>query len=379
MKKLLVLFTAIALVAFTIPALAADWNFYGSARMNTTYVSDNYKDNTAEYASNGSVTGDDKDSGTNWRLQSNTRFGARVKGEGPLSGRMEFGVNESTVTSRLLFGEWNFGAGKLKVGKDYTPGASQFISSSIFTGRVGTSTGDADDRNILGYGALYGGRVGQVALSFGGFNIALLDKSTSQLSGTDGDVDSYIPKIQADWGMAVDNFTFNIGGGYQTYKEEDNTNAAGGLDDLTINSYFLSGMGTAAFGPFTLKAALSYGQNEGNAGWTGGVGVFDGNDDVDDTNTFQAALVGVFKMSDMWQFEGGFGYRQDKYDANYDEDKPKIWQGYLQALVWLAPGVALMPEVGYIDWGDSTGTAAPGSSQDRGNTLYVGAKWQIDF
>ena len=43
MKKLFVLFAAVALVAaFTLPAAAADpaaWNFYGSSRMTTFFTS----------------------------------------------------------------------------------------------------------------------------------------------------------------------------------------------------------------------------------------------------------------------------------------------------------------------------------------------------
>jgi len=36
MRKLLVLLSAVAfVVAFTVPAMAADWSFYGSARMST--------------------------------------------------------------------------------------------------------------------------------------------------------------------------------------------------------------------------------------------------------------------------------------------------------------------------------------------------------
>jgi hypothetical protein len=364
MKKLTILIAALALVCFSVPAMAADWNFYGSARMQTTYMSDDFDDTTNPAGT------DDKDSSTLWNLQSNTRFGARVKAE-KLAGRMEFGVNESSITSRLLFGEWNFGAGKLLVGKDYTPGASQFISSSIQSGR---SESPGDDQNILGYGAFYGGRVGQIKLSFGGFSVALIDSttSTSAFTGGTGDVDDYLPKLQAEWGMAFDTWNFSIAGGAQTYTIEDVT-VGGGTEDVDVTSYFASGMGAWNIGAFTLKAALSYAQNGGNAGWTAAAGTWDGDDDVDDAKTFQGALVGVFRMSDMLAFEGGFGYRQNKYDANVAQDKTKLWQAYVQALWTMAPGVYLMPEVGYIDQGKNTADA------DTGSTMYLGAKWQIDF
>jgi hypothetical protein len=363
MKKFTILIAAIALVCFSVPAMAADWNFYGSARMQTTYISDDY-DNTTNPAGT-----DNKDAATLWNLQSNTRFGARVKHEGPLEGRMEFGVNESTITSRLLYGQWNFGSGKLLVGKDYTPGASQFVSSSIQSGRSETP---GDDQNLLGYGAFYGGRNGQIKLSFGGFQVALIDSATTNIA-TNGDVDDILPKIQAEWGMAFDTWNFSIAGGAQTFSIQDVVSGAQ-KDDITVTSYFASGMGAWNIGAFTLKAALSYAENGGNAGWTAAAGTYNaGQNDIDDAKTYQGVLVGVFRMSDMLAFEGGVGYRHNKTDANVAEDKTETVQGYIQALWTMAPGVYLMPEIGYIDWGKNTADA------DQGDTIYAGAKWQIDF
>ena len=40
MKKLMILIAAIALVCFSVPAMAVDWNFYGNARMQTFWTSD---------------------------------------------------------------------------------------------------------------------------------------------------------------------------------------------------------------------------------------------------------------------------------------------------------------------------------------------------
>ena len=39
MKKLTILIAAVALVCFSVPAMAVDWNFYGSARIATFYTS----------------------------------------------------------------------------------------------------------------------------------------------------------------------------------------------------------------------------------------------------------------------------------------------------------------------------------------------------
>ena len=44
MKKLTILMAVAALVCFSVPAMAVDWNFYGSARMATFYTSEDEED-----------------------------------------------------------------------------------------------------------------------------------------------------------------------------------------------------------------------------------------------------------------------------------------------------------------------------------------------
>ncbi len=87
MKKFTILFAAIALVCFAVPAMAVDWNFYGSARVNTWYVSDDYGKAPLRA---GSPSTDSKDSEVRWgnNGQNNSRLGARVKHEN-VSGRVE--------------------------------------------------------------------------------------------------------------------------------------------------------------------------------------------------------------------------------------------------------------------------------------------------
>ena len=123
MKKLVALFGAIVLVCLSVPAMAVNWHFSGSARMATFWVSDDPKD-----------TGN-KDADLQWELQSNSRIGAKVRAES-LSGRFELGLqgtdgSDGNVTTRKIYGGWDFGSGKLKVGKDYGP-AHQFVSGQVF-------------------------------------------------------------------------------------------------------------------------------------------------------------------------------------------------------------------------------------------------------
>jgi hypothetical protein len=376
MKKLTILIAAFALVAFSVPAMAADWNFYGSARINTWYVSSDCGDSLC---ANGT---DDKDSEVRWGQngQTNSRLGARVKAEN-VSGRVEIQLKgnasgdpggDVTTESRIIYGEWNFGSGKMKVGKDYTP-VAQFISGQVFD----------EDLGLLGIGTMYGNRVAGLTFTFGGFQVALLDPVQNDISdaagnATGGDVDSYIPKIEANWGMSFDAWNFALRGGFQTYEIDDIT-VGTSTEDVTVTSYTIGGDVGFNFGPGYVKGGVSFTRNGQQAAWhldglrtSGSPAVWDGDDDTDDTDTIMFALVGGLKMSDMVSFEGGFGYRQDDSDVS-GTDKDKAWEAYVQSVIALAPGVYIVPEIGYTDLMDDL------AGDDEGNRFYLGAKWQIDF
>jgi hypothetical protein len=392
MKKLAILFAAIMLVCFAVPAMAVDWNFYGSARMATYYVSDDLGD-VPKGTSDGKYD-------TQWDFQGNSRIGANVKAE-HIKGQFELGLKgtgngDLDAGTRRLYGVWDFGAGKLKVGKDYTP-VSQFISGQAFDGDLG----------LLGIGTMYGSRLGQVALSFGGFTIALITPKSEYMMGTtataatttasavggtsvvyviqtaaatgnNGTVERDFPKVEAGWGMAFDTWNFGIQGGVQTYQQKDVVSGKDGKkNDIDVTSYELGATAGVNFGPAYVKASGSVGQNWDNANWAyTGYGsspaVWDGDDSTDDTTSWMAALVAGLKVSDMLSFEGGFGYRVDDPDVN-GADKWKQWGAYGQAVIVLAPGVYLVPEVGYFDHGDGF------DGDDAGNRFYAGGKWQIDF
>jgi hypothetical protein len=395
MKKFTIIFAALMLVCFAVPAMAVDWNFYGNARMATYYESRDFDEGL-----NAAGT-DDSDAETIWDLQGNSRFGANIKAEN-IKARIEMGINESNVSARRVYGTWNFGAGSLKVGKDYTP-VSQFISGQVFDGDLG----------LLGIGTAYGGRHGQIELAFGKFRIALVESTTGLIKGmasqtsslsssTDalgfvtpgatrtnsfkGDVDDVLPKLELGWGMAFDTWNFNLMAGGQYYSIEDVTSFTGsGTDDVEVTSWIIGGDIGWNFGPGYVKGAVSYGQNTGNAAWSipsgvngrpntyqGGLAVWDGDDDTNDTNTAQVALVGGLKVSDMLSFEGGFGYRSDITDEGPDKDTSPFGV-YVQSVIALAPGVYVIPEVGYYDFDDST------DGNGAGSLFYLGGKWQINF
>jgi hypothetical protein len=377
MKKFTILMAAIALVCFSVPALAVDWNFYGNARMQTFWTSQ--KDNINNENDGEKV----KSTDLRWDLQSNSRVGANVKAD-HIKGQFEMGAGTSisdggdgSVNLRRLYGVWNFGAGTLKVGKDYSP-TTHFVSSQAFDVDLG----------LLEFGAPYSGRPGQIALGFGGFEVALVTPKTSvDLVSEDGDTADgadkrIIPKLEASWGMAFDAWNFKLFGGYQYYslKNVDSLTNPGSTNDIGVTSYTVGGSGMFNFGPAYVGAQAQWAQNAGNANWlmsyTGyDEAGWDGDDSTNDVDSYGGILVVGMKMSDMLSFELGGGMMvNDPKDADkgFDE-KTEAYSVYLNSTIALAPGVFLIPEVGMLAFGNTP------EDEDQGSQFYIGGKWQINF
>jgi hypothetical protein len=400
MKKLFVFFAAVALVCAAVPAMAADWSFFGSARMATFWVSDDYGSSENDVLlDNGQTINSDQD--LQWDFAGSSRIGAKVKvPDTGVDGYFELGLKgdgagDVAVGTRRMFGRWYFtNNGYLKVGKDYTP-ITRFISGQVF---------DAD-LDLLGIGSMYGARMGQVTVGFGGFEVAFITPDTPDIdnlsstlgaTATGGNTNRYLPKIEAKYEMTMDAFDWGIRGGFQWYQISDVVPIGGGSSkDLDIYSYIIGADAGFNFGPAYVKGQVSYGQNVGNANWnlpgenyghgnesavTGtntsdlmtGFAYWNGNSTVKNTNTTMAALVAGFKMTDMLTFEAGGGWRRDSFDLSGLDDTD-VYAVYGQAVIGMAPGVWLVPEVGYFKYGDDV------LGNDAGSRWYAGAKWQIDF
>ena len=92
MKKLTIIIAAIALVCFSVPAMALEWSFYGNARVQTSYIWDDAGSATPTAFTNpqwaavpfttganvAAKTGDDDDQGLFWDLLGTSRVGAKV-------------------------------------------------------------------------------------------------------------------------------------------------------------------------------------------------------------------------------------------------------------------------------------------------------------
>jgi len=333
MKKLFVLLAAVAfVVAFTVPAMSADWGFYGSSRMTTFF-------NDVE------PEGGDSDTDLTWALQGNSRIGAGVKA-GDIGGKFEYGTG---VNLRQLFGTWNFGGGTLLVGQTYSP-VNMFYSNQVY----------GSDTDMLNTGGVYGGRNPMIQLKFGGFKIAALSPKTGAITGA-ADTDATIPKIEAAYSFKAGPAAFSIQSGYNSYDEE-------GATSNSIASYIAAFGFNFGFGAGYLKGNVYTGQNLGSYGMYGGLPpAYDAvNNEVVDMDAMGYLAVLGFKASDALSFELAYGLNSQELDADVStEDETSAY--YAQAVINLAKGCFVVPEIGMIN------------HKDVSETTYYGAKWQINF
>jgi hypothetical protein len=400
MKKLLVILAIVGLaVTFAGTTMAAEWNFYGNARMATYYISTEDKQGGAAEPVTGLPIGE-QNANVIWDLQGNSRIGAKVK-HGDISGYFEYGAGDVQV--RKLYGTWDFGAGKLLVGQTYTPSTFFYAGQAAF----------ADDGFFL-LGQPYAGRKGMVALEFAG-DWGLFKAATIKNDGGDtfglasADVENYIPKFEVSYSYKADMWFLDAAGGYQYYSVEDTTPiVSGGTGfDEDVSSYLLGAGGGVNFGGFYAKLFGFFGQNLDQYGM--GAAGFDGSgfsgglmlgqsgaqintnpitglQSFEDTTSYGGLVVLGYKLNDMVTLEGGISMNIHDTDADfsneinpvtnlpYEYDDDKAYGFYVQAPLTLADGVFLVPEFGYYDLDDTNL-----KDVEEGDRWYLGAKWQINF
>jgi len=379
MKKLFAVLASLAiLAAFAVPAAAQEgdmearlkaleeafqcsWKFYGSARMTTFWE----KNDRLQ-----SVTGLDDDTDMTWAMQGNSRIGASVK-LGDVSGRFEYGhTSANGATLRLLYGEWNFGAGKLLLGQDYTP-MTFWVSNQVW----------GSDNDLLGFGQQYHGREQQIKLIFGNFQIAAINPVTNKavVGFTQADIDTTIPKLAASYDIKGGPVKARISGAYQTY---DVVQIVGGVEDEQgVDAWQIAAGMIYDIGPFFLKGDLYYGENLRNIGQSTVASVADraywNGTNIIDSETLGFALVAGFKMNDSIIFEAGYGQANNEVEDGGFKLSQDVKSYYLNATINLAKNVFIVPEIGKLDYGDIEQTGL--ADADQGDMKYFGAKWQINF
>jgi hypothetical protein len=382
MKKIILAIAALTLIAS--PTMAVDWNFYGSARIQTSYhwwdrgdaTTNSFQDSIWRiqgapwYTPSGNDgpnwTQDDDDSGLFWDLLNSSRIGARVRGEG-VNARFEF---NTWVGTRLLWGQWKISSGlRLRVGRDWRP-MNNFYS--------GQQVNDSGMGGPLGAGGIGTHRGDQLKLIIGedqNLHIAFVTPDIEADTG-DADVDYFMPIIEAKYHFAADTFFFDVSGAFVSYDVEGDGTAAS--PDDSLQAWMVAAGGGMNFGPAYIKTCVGYGLNVNDVGAVTNRGQHrntakaNADGEWDDNDTL--LLLGVIGMrfTDQLAIEGGVGYEnnEDDIDASHKDETLAVYAH----LNWSpAPGVSIIPEAGYIDLMDNANGVEEGDSQ------YFSIKWQVDF
>jgi len=417
MKKLFIIVAATLFVAGSfLPVMAqdkADWSFYGSARMWTEYRSVDKLTTRSAIVTN-PLAGLNDEEELIWDLQSNSRVGAVVKW-GNIGGQFEYGFG-STVSPRLLFGTWNFGPGTLLVGQDYQP------SFWGISGQCGFGGGDC---GLINWGEMYTGRLPQIKLIMGGFQVALIKANTTQVftagsvttttvsvpagaAGPPGgifvtsdgvrdfylvassapnfsavDIDTLLPKIEASYVFNLGPAALWAGAGYNSIDLEGQPNGTTRVDSKSLDSWFGAIGAKANFGPFFVAGKFTYIRNPAAYGVVQDNGLTQASytfatNSINDVDSMMSMLVVGFKLTDTIKFETGAGWITNSRDnAPGIEEEQETWSYYLQMSWSPAKNVFIIPELGFVDYGDKKLTGSP--DMEMGDAFYFAVKWQINF
>ncbi len=346
MKKLFV--CALALVFLATPAMATDWDFYGNFQYDTYSIDVSKELNGGTYG----------DTDTKWSDNMISRFGGKVT-KGDIYGNAEL---NSSGLFRHLYGEWNFGAGKLLIGQTWD---LSFVGGSKQNGGGGISQM---------FGAS-GTRDNQIRLTFGGLQVGLKNPTATAWAA---DTDISLPALELKYTFATDMFSVIPYLGYQTIDY-----GYGATDQTTdITSVVWSVLGKVNFGPAYVNARVWGGTNSGDFGFGGIIAdnaVFNAaTNKFDDRDILCYGAVVGFKVSDTITLEGG--YSAISSEITQGTTKTEVSganEYYLAAVISLAPGVTLQPEYMKVDQGDTKVTGL--ADAKNGDTTYIGANWVIAF
>jgi hypothetical protein len=332
-------------VAAALPAelvWAAEWNFYGMGRMATFGTR------------HGEGADPQVDRDTIWGLQSGSLL--RTRAYQDVAGS-RFGIDAGTGLHHL-FGTWGYGDGELLLGQSETPLAAFFSGDQVYN----------NGKMLPDNGQVFNGRRPMIQLRLATFKVALIDLHAVSDLDTGGDVDVTWPKLEISYQVVKDNAFVDLFGGYQTYALQTDTCS------LDIDAYIYGIGGGMTLGPAYMRAGVYAAQNQGQYGLSSQA--FDSAAFVDDRLANNDAIGGLavagYKLSDYVTFEAGFGMTRHELDDGISHpDETAIY--YLNAVVCLAPGVFIVPELGQYDFmKDPTGS-------DEGALTYFGAKWEISF
>ena len=413
MRKLSVVFIALAMVfAFSVNAMAAQALFYtekerlptsptkelevyGSIRMNTFWQSID-----KESASSTGFRFDDSD--LVWDIDDgSSRFGVRFK-SGKVGANVEIRPRDrQSVRTRTMsiqgqmdllrhwYGSYDLGFGTFIIGQTWTPTFNP-ICNECLIGGGGVLDGYGDG----GFTARAPGLQLHVPIKAmnGLFKVALLkpwiDPGPNAAAptviapafGANVDTDTTLPKIEASLSGAFGPVSFNVRGGWNTI---DYVNTLTDQEE-SLDSWVGAADVTWSFGPFYVRGLGYLAKNLtvfGAGAPAVALGLFPTQtvgtafDDVDNWGYFGVA---GFKFNDMLSIEAGYGQRHSERDNSLtgltDEDDAKAFVVFLP--ISITPAFVITPEVLWTDEGTLT---LNGVDTDRGNKLFYGIYWRIDF
>jgi hypothetical protein len=405
MKKIVISVLALTLaVLLASPATAVTIDPYASMRLGTYWVSHDFNDFQPSW------TTDSSDDSLMIDIADISRFGA--KGQiGDIYGVVEIGLvgqenkneytwyayggNNNMVYTRLIYGRWDFGAGKLTVGQDYTPVTfpSQQQGPGIFDDSSSAAApGDSYDvqNGSIGVGCLWDSRIPQIKLNLDNgfyFVVAQNDDGTPQGSVAGGDIDLNLPKMMIGYEFKGENFYIAPGFAYQSYKYTELTSGY----DNDINSYILYVHGKVDLTNVNFRFTGHYGQNLGDYAITGranrysvspttGTGfnpakAYWRGDSIDDSTGFGGYFTCGIPVP-IGSLNLGWGYSSDENDTDAvagATDADELMGYFFNWKIPIADMFTCTPEVGFWDGMDDA------FGQKDPDTWYLGATWQIDF
>ena len=338
-----------------LPSQAAEWNFYGSARVKTWYEWTESADGKT-FAS-----GDEDDTDFDIGMQANSRVGAKVKVDDKVSGWGELGVSDKDVTLRHLIGNWDFEWGTLTIGQTRTP-----------IGRQDSLRAHGDDAGLTAFGEPYLGRRPLIQMESHGLKLALVKPhSITNIynnTNTTSETDNMMPRIELSWQQTMGIASFDAFGGYHTYTIDSTA------EDFDVDSYMVGAGFWLKPDPGYLRGIGYYARNARQFGQfispqpaTFGSAKITDEGGVVDNDVFGGAVFSGYKINSRLSAEIGYGYIQSEDDAP-GADTVKWQCFYAQAPITLYKGITVTPEAGVME------------DIDSGQRItYAGAKWQANF
>jgi len=293
---------------------------------------------------------------------------ARAGSSGVLANIESSGGASSTGNMRLrhLWGQYDFGAGKLMIGQNYPLYDAPVSGINYYSGGLQPLGG-------IGYSDA---RTSQIRLTFGDFRIAFLQTDTSNTSPSANfeEINVMFPKVEVRYDMKMDAFALNFIGGYQSYEIEDKDGTKRTED---ITSWVLGARAHANFGPAYAGLALTYRQNGDNYGaWTNSkkeLAVLE--NDIKDATGFGVVAALGWKFNDMFTLEASYAMLNTEQDTAFDNEDDMVTYGVI-AKITVAPGVYVIPEFIFQDNKDRIDN---GTSVEEGDATIFGVFWMINF